>query len=102
MCRRNGFALTRQQYFKSIEQVATSQGFGQFLPSAELTLKKRDSVLAQLDSPKSPTPKSFLMAPAPAAVAAAPTTPDLVPDSMQSRLPDSAVPVLGLGVTAKV
>ena len=50
------------QYFKSIEQVAASQGFVQSLPSAELTLKKRDSVLEKLDSPKSATSKNFLAA----------------------------------------
>ena len=53
------------QYFKSIELVATSEGFGQALPSAEMTLKKRDSVLEKLDSPRSPTLKSFLAPPKP-------------------------------------
>lgn len=47
------------QYFKSIEQVAASQGFDQFLPSEKLTLKKRDSVLEKLDSPKIGASKNF-------------------------------------------
>lgn len=49
-----------KQYFKSIEQVAASQGFDQFLPSEKLTLKKRDSVLEKLDSPKIAASKKFL------------------------------------------
>jgi len=72
------------QYFKSIEQVATSQGFGQALRSEEFTLRKRDSVLEKLDSPKSPGAKTFLTTPIPELKR--PTTPDLVPDSMRSRV----------------
>jgi len=50
---------------KSIEQVASSQGFGHSLPSEELFLKKRDSVLEKLDSPKSPPAKTFFAPPKP-------------------------------------
>lgn len=74
------------QYFKSIEQVAASQGFGQALPSEELTLKKRDSVLEKLDSPRSPKSKSFLAPPKPELTRQ--VTPELVPDSMHARLPE--------------
>ncbi|KAF2718846.1 glucosamine-6-phosphate deaminase [Polychaeton citri CBS 116435] len=81
------------KYFKSIEQVASSQGFGQDLPSQEFTLKKRDSVLQELDSPKSPTSKSFLGAPKPQLVRQ--ITPELRPDSMHERIPDST-PTVGL------
>jgi len=49
------------KYFKSIEQVAASMGFGQSLPSAELTLKKRDSVLEKLDSPKTAARRNFIV-----------------------------------------
>lgn len=58
-------ALIPPVYFKSIEQVASSQGFGHSLPSEELFLKKRDSVLEKLDSPKSPPAKTFFAPPKP-------------------------------------
>lgn len=88
------------QYFKSIEQVATSQGFGQSLPSEELTLKKRDTVLEKLESPRSPTSKAFL-APAKPELTRS-VTPDLVPDSMHDRLPEQADAGLKLdGLEAK-
>lgn len=86
--KRYGTAANVSQYFKSIEQVATSQGFGQALPSEELTLKKRDSVLEKLESPRSPTSKAFL-APAKPDIKR-PVTPDLIPDSMHNRLPEQA------------
>jgi len=82
------------KYFKSIEKVATDEGFGQALPSEELVLKKRDSVLQQLDSPKSPTAKTFLAPPKPELTRQ--ITPDLVPDSMHDRLPQE--PTRGLGL----
>ncbi|KAK3679346.1 Glucosamine-6-phosphate isomerase (Glucosamine-6-phosphate deaminase) (GNPDA) (GlcN6P deaminase) [Recurvomyces mirabilis] len=82
------------KYFKSIEQVATSEGFGQALASEELVLKKRDSVLEKLDSPKSPTAKTFLAPPKP--VLTRQITPDLVPDSMHERLPEERARGLGL------
>ena len=82
------------QYVKSIEQVAISQGFGQDLPSEELTIKKRDSVLEKLDSPKSPTSKNFLAAPKPELTRQ--VTPELVPDSMHGRLPKQ--PARGLAL----
>ncbi|CAK4031943.1 Glucosamine-6-phosphate isomerase 2 [Lecanosticta acicola] len=98
------------KYFKSIEQVATSQGFGQALAPEAKVAKKRDSVLEKLDSPRSPTSAnpSFL-APGPRPILerqitaepdsslAPPTerpeltravTPELVPDSMHARLPE--------------
>ena len=79
-----------EQYFKSIEQVAASQGFGQALASEELVLKKRDSVLEKLDSPRSPTAKSFLAPPKPELTRQ--ITPELVPDSMHTRLPERPNP----------
>ncbi|KAK5733692.1 Glucosamine-6-phosphate isomerase (Glucosamine-6-phosphate deaminase) (GNPDA) (GlcN6P deaminase) [Elasticomyces elasticus] len=88
------------KYFKSIEQVASSQGFGQALPSEELVLKKRDSVLEKLDSPRSPTANSFLAPARPELVR--PITPDLVPDSMHERLPSPAEKSMPLdGLEAK-
>jgi glucosamine-6-phosphate deaminase len=81
-----------QQYFKSIEQVATSQGFGQALPSEEFVLKKRDSVLEKLDSPKSPTSKTFLAPLKPALTRQ--ITPELVPDSMHERVEQEKAPAL--------
>jgi glucosamine-6-phosphate deaminase len=95
LCRRRSTDI-HAQYFKSIEQVALSQGFGQDLPSAELTLKKRDSVLEKLDSPRSPTSKNFLAPQKPELTRS--VTPDLVPDSMHERLPSPAekMPLDGL------
>ncbi|KAK5169791.1 glycine decarboxylase subunit P [Saxophila tyrrhenica] len=78
----------REQYFKSIESVALSLGFGQTLPSAELTLRKRDSVLEKLDSPRSPKHHNFLV-PAPAEAKkpelARSVTPELVNEAMHER-----------------
>ncbi|KAK8194199.1 Glucosamine-6-phosphate isomerase (Glucosamine-6-phosphate deaminase) (GNPDA) (GlcN6P deaminase) [Zalaria obscura] len=93
------------KYFKSIEKVAASCGMGQVLPSEATTLKKRDSILSSLGSPKtprspqsphlpqtplSPVPKkaenaSTLPVPKPAVQRA--VTPELVPDRMADRLP---------------
>lgn len=64
--------------------MATSQGFGQALPSEESTLRKRDTVIEKLDSPKSPKVDSFLTLPTPELPR--PTTPELVPDSMHTRV----------------
>ena len=93
------------QYFKSIEQVATSQGFGQSIEPAAKVQRKRDSVLEKLDSPRSPTAKSFLAGPKPdltrqltaepqSTMLSTPqpeltraVTPDLIPDAMHERLP---------------
>ena len=66
--------------------MAASQGFHQSLPSEAFTLKKRDSVLEKLDSPKSPTSKSFLAPPKPELTRQ--VTPELVPDSMHVRMPE--------------
>jgi len=49
-------------------------------------LKKRDSVLEKLDSPKSPTSKSFLAPPRPEITRS--VSPDLIPDSMHARMPE--------------
>lgn len=118
------------KYFKSIEKVATSEGFGQALPSEEMTLKKRDSVLEKLDSPRSPPPKPFLAPPrpelmrtitaddddvdaegkeinveghrlaAPVEIPPRSVTPELIPDSMQSRLPaQSQTPLVTNGIS---
>ncbi|KAI7234710.1 glucosamine-6-phosphate isomerase [Hortaea werneckii] len=80
------------KYFKSIEQVASSQGFGQSLPSEELVLKKRDSVREKLDSPRTSPPssasKNFFLSPLstdPPGLSR-PITPELVPDSMHTRV----------------
>ncbi|KAK5107865.1 Glucosamine-6-phosphate isomerase 1 [Meristemomyces frigidus] len=82
------------KYFKSIEQVATAQGFGQALASAKILQKKRDSVIEKLDSPKSPTAKTFLAPPKPTLTRQ--ITPDLIPDSMHDRLPEA--PMRGIGL----
>ncbi|KAI7509221.1 ABC1-domain-containing protein [Hortaea werneckii] len=79
------------KYFKSIEQVASSQGFGQSLPSEELILQKRDSVREKLDSPKHSPPssasKNFFLSPSnDDAGPSRPITPELVPDSMHARV----------------
>lgn len=80
--------------------MALSQGFGQDLPSEEITLKKRDSVREKLDSPRSPTSKSFLAPPKPELVRQ--LTPELVPDSMHTRLPEPASKGLAIdGLEAK-
>jgi glucosamine-6-phosphate deaminase len=73
------------KYFKSIEQVATSEGFGQSLPSEASTRKKRDSILQELHSPKSasPTGKKFLFPP----VQEIQRSASPVLDSMHERLP---------------
>lgn len=76
------------KYFKSIEQVATSEGFGQALASEEFTLKKRDSVLQELNSPKSPKSSESFLAPPQKPELVRSVTPDLVPDSMHERLPE--------------
>lgn len=97
------------KYFKSIEQVATSQGFGQALSSEEMIMRKRDSVIEKLDSPRSPTAKSFLadkgsaltrvitaeLDPEPTMLAPPESdvvrsvTPELVNESMHSRIPQT-------------
>lgn len=83
------------QYFKSIEQVAASQGFGQSLASAELTLKKRDSVLEKLDSPKSATSKNFLAIPKPELTKQ--IAPEVVSHSNHTRMQDDVSSSLGVG-----
>ncbi|KXS98667.1 hypothetical protein AC578_10057 [Pseudocercospora eumusae] len=78
------------KYFKSIEQVAASQGFGQALSSEDTLLKKRDSVLEKLDSPVARSRKQFLLptTTSPDVVMRRPLTPDFIPDSMHERIPD--------------
>ncbi|KAG9859199.1 glucosamine-6-phosphate isomerase, partial [Aureobasidium melanogenum] len=46
------------KYFKSIEQVASTQGFTQILPDISITTSKRDSIIEKLDSPRSPKSSS--------------------------------------------
>ncbi|KAM3421258.1 Glucosamine-6-phosphate isomerase [Cercospora zeina] len=109
------------KYFKSIEQVAASQGFGQVLTSEDIILKKRDSVLEKLEIPRSFPDKSFTVSPeltppllggSTNALSIPATredeitrsvTPDLIPDSMHDRLPDqpavAAGKLAGLDVT---
>ncbi|KAK0258234.1 Glucosamine-6-phosphate isomerase (Glucosamine-6-phosphate deaminase) (GNPDA) (GlcN6P deaminase) [Friedmanniomyces endolithicus] len=78
------------KYFKSIELVASSQGFGQGLESGEAVGRKRDSVLEKLDSPSSPRKmgEGFLAAPVERPGVKRAVTPELVPDSMHERLPE--------------
>lgn len=76
------------QYFKSIEQVAANCGFNQVLPSLASTGKKRDSVIEKLDSPRSPKSNSFLPLPAKPEISRS-VTPELIPDPMHDRLPES-------------
>lgn len=106
-----------QQYFKSIESVASTQGFTQILPSEAHTLQKRDSIVSQLDSPKSPKNTSLLFPPTPLATPEKTTaskdgfgdglqvqgreilrsvTPELVPDRMADRLPVTPMQEKGL------
>jgi len=87
------------KYFKSIELVAASLGFSQTLPSEEFTLKKRDSVLEKLDSPRSPKSKSFLAPPKPELTRQ--ITPELVPDSMHTRLPERPNPSIATNPEVK-
>ncbi|KAF1987211.1 glucosamine-6-phosphate isomerase [Aulographum hederae CBS 113979] len=76
------------KYFKSIEEVAANCGFGQTLPSEAKISRKRDSVLEELQSPKSGSPKGlFLEMPKREEIRRS-VTPDLVPDSMASRIPE--------------
>ncbi|KAI5204704.1 glucosamine-6-phosphate isomerase [Aureobasidium subglaciale] len=59
------------KYFKSIEQVASTQGFTQTLPDISITTSKRDSIIEKLDSPRSPKSSSpFVITPS-----SAPTSP---------------------------
>lgn len=59
-----------------------------------MVLKKRDTIREKLDSPKSPTAKSFLAPPQPELTR--PVTPDLVPDSMHTRVQEP--PAKGLAL----
>jgi glucosamine-6-phosphate deaminase len=76
------------KYFKSIEQVAASEGFGQVLSSEAATRRKRDEVLVELQSPKSGRRvmnEDFLFPPVREIQRS--VSPDLVPDPMHERLP---------------
>ncbi|KAL1301868.1 hypothetical protein AAFC00_006050 [Neodothiora populina] len=109
------------KYFKSIEQVASTEGFTQVLPEEAQMLKKRDSIIFQLDSPKSPKDTSVLFPPSPTsrtptkiqtitppqtdalavqsetgAALSRSVTPELVPDRMADRLPRTPVQEKGL------
>lgn len=89
------------KYFKSIERVAAECGFHQYLPSELQVETKKQIVREVLNSPKSPrSPQrngfqnqtDNLQLPAPAAVGAEiarSVTPELVNDSMHSRLKNS-------------
>lgn len=57
-------------------------------------LRKRDFVLEKLDSPKSPTAKTFLAPPKPEL--SRQVTPDLIPDSMHERVEEQ--PAKGVGL----
>jgi glucosamine-6-phosphate deaminase len=88
------------KYFKSIERVAAECGFHQYLPSELQVETKKQIVREVLDSPKSPRSPQYesqsqtdgLQLPAPAAAGAEiarSVTPELINDSMHSRLKNS-------------
>ncbi|KAI4794862.1 glucosamine-6-phosphate isomerase [Aureobasidium sp. EXF-8845] len=100
------------KYFKSIEQVASTQGFTQTLPDISITTSKRDSIIEKLDSPRSPkssspfvitsssptSPTSFSSLTKTLSVrnknssAQRPVTPEPVMERMAARLPPSPSP----------
>jgi glucosamine-6-phosphate deaminase len=102
----------KKQYFKSIEQVASTQGFTQTLPDISITTSKRDSIIEKLDSPRSPkssspfvitsssptSPTSFSSLTKTLSVrnknssAQRPVTPEPVMERMAARLPPSPSP----------
>ncbi|KAK3067793.1 Glucosamine-6-phosphate isomerase (Glucosamine-6-phosphate deaminase) (GNPDA) (GlcN6P deaminase) [Teratosphaeriaceae sp. CCFEE 6253] len=88
------------KYFKSIEQVATAQGFAQALPSGDSVRRMRDAVLETLDRPRSPPNRTFLALPPkeekPALSRS--VTPELVPDSMHERVDGDVQSGDGLGL----
>ncbi|KAL8419045.1 hypothetical protein RB594_002304 [Gaeumannomyces avenae] len=98
-----------KQYFKSIEQVATAQGFEQILPSKVRTGTVPITPKAVvIESPTSPTAPPTLVAPQPRmAHSLAPyaeypvrsVSPDLVPDRMASRIPGEAGAALNRRLT---
>ena len=73
-------------------QVPPPKVSAQPLPTEQPPLNKRDSVLEKLDSPRSPKSKSFLAPPKPDLIRQ--VTPELVPDSMHTRLPERPTPAL--------
>ncbi|KAJ9645890.1 Glucosamine-6-phosphate isomerase (Glucosamine-6-phosphate deaminase) (GNPDA) (GlcN6P deaminase) [Coniosporium apollinis] len=78
------------KYFKSIERVATELGFEQMLPCEAHTSAKRQSIVEELQSPKSNRPsQNQLLAPKPEISRS--VTPDLVPDRMASRIDEGAL-----------
>ncbi|KAL8392114.1 hypothetical protein RB595_002343 [Gaeumannomyces hyphopodioides] len=97
------------KYFKSIEQVATAQGFEQILPSKIRTGTVPIAPKAVvIESPTSPTAPPTLMSPQPrlahnlAPYAEYPVrsvSPDLVPDRMASRIPGEAGAALNRRLT---
>jgi len=86
------------KYFKSIEAVANECGFEQILPSAARTGAKRDSVVESLNSPKEKKAPDLLAAPELPANLSRASTPDLLPDSMSSRIDEAPLP----SVTSKM
>lgn len=71
--------------------VANELGFEQILPSQARTGAKRMAIVERLSSPKEETPPDFnLLAPAPREISRS-VTPDLVPDSMASRIPPADI-----------
>ncbi|KAF2843456.1 glucosamine-6-phosphate isomerase [Patellaria atrata CBS 101060] len=84
------------KYFKSIENVASQLGFEQILPSEARTGAKRNAIIEQLQSPKDKKPNGFyVLAPKPPQLAiSTAVTPELVPDSMSSRIsPEDSTPL---------
>jgi glucosamine-6-phosphate deaminase len=73
------------KYFKSIEQVSLSEGFGQTLPTEASVLKRRATIVEKLNSPSSPKSKhdSMLMEPV---KLERPITPEPVLDRMADRI----------------
>lgn len=109
----NAYTNVMKQYFKSIEQVASTQGFTQTLPDISITTSKRDSIIEKLDSPRSPKSSSPFVITSPStptsptsfgsttktlsvhnkdASAQRPVTPEPVLERMANRLPPSPSP----------
>lgn len=82
---------TVPQYFKSIEAVANEIGYKQTLPSAAVTGAKRDMIVEELTSPRdAKRPDSAIHLKAPELTARPRSvTPELVPDRMSSRIPET-------------
>ena len=90
-------ALTREQYFKSIEKVALEQGFEQILPSKVRTgngiipRTKVDEVTSPTILSPQPTTSRLLRATPATEYPVRSVSPELVPDRMASRIPEPSL-----------